>query len=105
AIAQAAALAGIQDDAYVRQTRTCIQEGLDFFARCCREMGLQTVPSCANFLLIQTGNGRQVFQALQKKGIISRPMDGYGLPEWIRLSVGLQEENEQAMNVLKEILS
>lgn len=103
AMAQAAALAAIDDDDHVEKTRRCIQEGLAFFENTCAAMGLETVPSCANFLLIKTGEGRKVFQALQKKGVIARPMDGYGLPEWLRISVGLPHENQRAMDLLKEL--
>ena len=69
------------------------------------ELGLETVPSSANFLLIKTGEGRRHFHELQKKGVIARPMDGYGLPEWLRISVGLPQENHRAMKILKEVLS
>ncbi|WFB37040.1 histidinol-phosphate transaminase [Kiritimatiellota bacterium B12222] len=105
AMAQAAAIAAIEDDAYVQETRTCIREGLAYFEKTCEEMNLETVPSSGNFLLIKTGKGRETFLALQKRGIIARPMDGYGLPEWLRFSVGLAHENKQAMDVLKELLS
>lgn len=105
AMAQAAALAAIDDDAYVEKTRSTIRDGLAFFEAGCRKLGLETVPSSANFLLIKTGNGRQVFQDLQKRGIITRPMDGYGLPDWLRISVGLPKENEKAMDILREVLS
>jgi histidinol-phosphate aminotransferase len=105
AMAQAAALAAIEDQEYVQRTRKIIQDGLCFFERACRELGLETVPSSANFLLIKTGKGREIFQALQKRGVIARPMDGYGLPEWLRVSVGLPEENARAMELLKEVLA
>lgn len=104
AMAQAAALAAIEDDTHVENSRRCIREGLQFFASQCTALGLETVPSCANFMLIKTGEGRKVFQALQQKGVIARPMDGYGLPDWLRVSVGLPEENARAMTLLKEIL-
>jgi len=105
AMAQAAALAAIEDQEYVQRTRKIIQDGLCLFEKACRELGLETVPSSANFLLIKTGKGREVFQALQKRGVIARPMDGYGLPEWLRVSVGLPKENARAMDLLKEVLA
>ncbi len=105
AMAQAAAMAALQDEDYVQQTRTCIKEGLAFFEDTFRDLGLEVVPSFANFILVKTGNGREVFQALQKRGVIARPMDGYGLPDWLRISVGLPEENQKAMKILKEVLS
>ena len=47
---------------------------------------------------------RAVFEALQRQGVITRPMGGYGLPEWIRLSVGVREENQRAAESLKAAL-
>ncbi|MDA3872809.1 MAG: histidinol-phosphate transaminase [Kiritimatiellae bacterium] len=104
AMAQAAAMAAIEDDDYVQRTRTRIREGLAFFERSCGELGLETVPSCANFLLIRTGEGRRRFQEMQACGVIARPMDGYGLPDWLRVSVGTETENQRAMDVLRELL-
>lgn len=102
AMAQAAALAALEDDAYVRRTREWVREGLDFFETSFAQMGLETVPSCANFLLVKTGNSRGTFEALQRRGVIARPMDGYGLSDWLRLSVGTPEENQRAVDCLKE---
>jgi histidinol-phosphate aminotransferase len=103
AMAQAAALAAIEDEDYVQRTRDCIRDGLEFFERSCAELGLETVPSCANFLLIKTGEGRKRFQQMQARGVITRPMDGYGLPDWLRVSVGTEIENQRALDVLREM--
>jgi histidinol-phosphate aminotransferase len=69
-----------------------------------RKLGLDYVPSYANFILVKTGNGRQVFGELQKKKVIVRPMDGYGLPEWIRITVGTPAQNRAVLKALKEVL-
>ena len=50
------------------------------------------------------GDGQGVFQALQKRGVIARPMGGYGLPEYLRLSVGTPEENARAWASLRSVL-
>lgn len=105
AMALAAALAALQDDEHVTHTRKLVQEGLAFFEQECFKLDLDTVPSSANFLLIRTGNGRAHFEALQELGIITRPMDGYGLPEWLRITVGTQPENKRALAALKEVLA
>lgn len=104
AMAQAAALAAIEDTDYVERTRRWVRDGLDYFEAAFAEMGLETVPSCANFLLVKTGDSRGTFETLQRQGVIARPMDGYGLTEWLRLSVGTQEENEKAVAILREAL-
>jgi histidinol-phosphate aminotransferase len=105
AMAQAAALAALDDDAYVEQTRALVRDGLAFYERECAALGLETVPSVANFLLVKTGEGRRRFDDLQRKGVIARPMDGYGLPEWLRFSVGTETENRRAIAALREVLA
>jgi histidinol-phosphate aminotransferase len=69
-----------------------------------RKMKLEFVPSSANFILVRVGDGQKVFNDLQKLGVITRPMGGYGLPEWIRVSVGIPSENERCVEALKSAL-
>jgi histidinol-phosphate aminotransferase len=102
-LAQAAALAALDDDEHVRKTRANNFAGLDFFRRAFRELKLEFVPSFANFILVRVGEGQKVFDAMQKQGVIVRPMGGYQLPEWIRISVGTPQENERSLKVLKSI--
>jgi histidinol-phosphate aminotransferase len=70
-------------------------------------MGIECVPSQANFFLIKVGRGRDVYDGLLRRGVIVRPMESYGLPEYIRVTVGLPEENKRFLEsfryVLKEI--
>jgi len=103
-LAQAAALAALDDDEHVRKTRENNFAGLDFFQREFRDLKLEFVPSFANFILVRVGEGQKVFEAMQKQGVIVRPMGGYQLPEWIRISVGTPKENERCLNVLKAVL-
>jgi histidinol-phosphate aminotransferase len=102
-LAQAAALAALDDDEHVRKTRENNFAGLDFFQREFRDLKLEFVPSFANFILVRVGEGQKVFEAMQKQGVIVRPMGGYQLPEWIRISVGTPEENERSLKVLKQV--
>jgi histidinol-phosphate aminotransferase len=103
-LAQVAALAALDDDAHVRQTRQNNFNGLEFFAKACRQLNLEYVPSYANFILVRVGTGQQVFDAMQKLGVITRPMGGYQLPEWIRISIGTPKENERCLGALKNAL-
>jgi histidinol-phosphate aminotransferase len=103
-LAQAAALAALDDDAHVRKTRSNNFAGLEFFRRAFRELKLEFVPSFANFILVRVGEGQKVFDAMQKQGVIVRPMGGYQLPEWIRISVGTPQENERGLGALKSAL-
>src|SRR5476651_1709871 len=104
-LAQAAALAALDDDEHVRKTRENNFAGLDFFRRAFRDLKLEFVPSFANFILVRVGEGQKVFDAMQKQGVIVRPMGGYQLPEWIRISVGTPKENERCLKALKNALN
>jgi histidinol-phosphate aminotransferase len=102
-IAQAGALAGLADEEHQRKTRELTIAGRDFLQREFAAMGLEFVPSFANFVLVKVGNGKAVFQALMKRGIIVRDMTSYGLPEWIRVSVGTMEQNERFLAELRRV--
>jgi histidinol-phosphate aminotransferase len=101
-IAQAGALAALEDNEHMGKTRTNNARGLDFFQRAFRDLKLEYVPSAANFILVRVGEGQKIFEAMQKLGVIVRPMGGYLLPEWIRISVGTKEENERGLEALKK---
>lgn len=104
AMAQAAALAALEDDAFVEQTRRMTLEGLAYLTAEFQEMGLSFVPSSANFILVKTGRGREVCAALQRRKVIVRPVDPYGLPEYIRVTVGTQAENESFIRALRDTM-
>ncbi len=104
-LAQTAALAALDDAAHVRKTRDNNFTGLEFFMTAFREMKLEFVPSYANFILVRVGAGQKVFEAMQKAGVITRPMGGYQLPEWIRISVGTVAENARCLKVLAAALT
>ncbi len=103
-IAQAGALAAMDDMEHMDKTRTNNARGLNFFTTAFRQMNLEYVPSAANFILVRVGEGQRVFAAMQQQGVIVRPMGGYLLPEWIRLSVGTPAENERGLKALKNAL-
>ncbi|MGB7769289.1 MAG: histidinol-phosphate transaminase [Verrucomicrobiia bacterium] len=103
-LAQTAALAALDDTEHVRKTRANNFAGLDFFAKAFRELKLEFILSHANFILVRVGDGQRVFEALQKRGVIVRPMGGYQLPEWVRISIGTPPENERCLGALKSVL-
>jgi histidinol-phosphate aminotransferase len=104
-LAQTAALAALDDDEHVRKTRANNFAGLEFFAKAFRDLKLEYVPSFANFVLVRVGDGQKVFEAMQRLGVITRPMGGYHLPEWIRISIGTRAENERCLEALKKALA
>ncbi len=103
-LAQIAALAAIDDTEHVKKSRAVNAEGLEYLYNELGAMGLEFVPTKANFFLIKVGQGSFVYNALLQKGVIVRPMDSYGLGRYIRLTVGLPEENERFIRSLKEVL-
>jgi histidinol-phosphate aminotransferase len=104
-VAQAGALAALNDAAHAEKTRRNNSRGLKLFARSFRKMKLEFVPSSANFILVRVGDGQRVFAELQKLGVITRPMGGYQLPEWIRISVGTGKENKRCLAGLAAVLA
>ncbi len=102
-IAQAGALAGLSDQAHMDETRRVTREGRNFFQAQFLEMHLEFVPSHANFVLVRVGDGKKVFEALLRRGLIVRAMGSYGLPEWIRVSVGTMPQNKAFIAALREL--
>ncbi len=103
AMALVAAEAALQDHAFVRRTRRLVRDGLRLFERVLPEIGLPFVPSVANFLLVETGRARDIFLAMQREKIIVRPMDGYGLPDHVRVTVGTRAENVRCLRALARV--
>jgi len=104
AMSQAAALAGMADTGHVANTLQVNNDGLAFYEKAFIERGLEYVPSVANFILVKVGDGDALFQGMLEKGVIVRAMRGYKLPDWVRISIGTQEENERCITVLDEVL-
>jgi histidinol-phosphate aminotransferase len=104
-IAQAGAMAGLLDLEHQRKTRELTHEGRAYFEEEFARMGLQYVPSQANFVMVKVGDGNEVFKALMAKGVIVRAMASYQLPEWIRVSVGTAPQNRRFIAELQEVLA
>ena len=105
AMALVAAEAALDDDVFVARTRRLVASGLAQFEKGCKALGLPYVPSTANFILIEVTQGRAIFQALQKEGVIVRPMDPYGLPDHVRITIGTAVENRRCLAALKKVLA
>lgn len=105
AIAQAGAIAGLADEEHQQRTRDLNDKGLAFYHSAFAEMGLEYIPSVANFVLVKVGDGDAVFDTMLKRGVIIRAMRGYKLPEWVRISIGTMEQNYRCIETLKEALA
>ena len=105
AIAQAGALAGLLDLDHQQKTRELTHEGRAYLEGQFAAMGLEYVPSQANFVLVKVGDGNEIFRVLMAKGVIVRAMASYQLPEWIRVSVGTMEQNRRFVAELQAALA
>ena len=106
AIAQEAAIAAVNETAYLQRSQRVNWDGLDYFYEQLQSMGLKYWPSQANFVLFDSQReADSVFQDLLRKGVILRPMANYGLKTCLRMSVGLPEENRIAIKALQSVLS
>lgn len=107
-LAQAAAVAALQDAAFLKQSADINTRGYGQLTRAFDDLGLRYVPSYGNFVLVRVGDddsaGARVNLALLKQGIIVRPVGNYGLPQWLRVTIGLPEENAAFIAALTAVL-
>lgn len=104
ALALVGALAALEDVEHVQRTLAVNREGMRVLTEAFRRLELPFVPSAANFILVRVGQGLAVYEALLRQGVIVRPMDGYGLPEYLRVTIGLPEENARFIEALETAL-
>jgi len=108
-LAQAAAIAALGDHEFLKKCYDLNQAGYAQLTQSFDQMGLKYIPSSGNFVLVKVGDqadsGSKVNLELLKAGVIVRPVGNYGLPEWLRISIGLPEENEVFIKALKNILN
>lgn len=103
--AQAAAIAALDDTEFVEKTLRGNAEGVKTLYAGFEKLGLSYVPTQTNFILVHVGaNAGTVFVELEKRGVIVRPMNGYGMPESLRVTVGTAKQNEKLLAALADIL-
>jgi histidinol-phosphate aminotransferase len=105
ALAQAAAVAALADSAYVEESRRLNRDGMRALEEGLATLGLAWLPSHANFLLVKVGDAARIYSRLLQQGVIVRPVANYGLPEWLRVTVGLPAENRRFLATLKIALA
>ena len=104
--AEAAALGAMEDREFMLRTVANNAGGLVYLTRTLREMGVQVVPSAANFVMLvfaDAEQAQQVFERLLSCGVIVRPLAATGLPQCLRVSVGTSEENEFFIHTLEQV--
>ena len=103
-VAQAGALAALNDHAHLRETKRVIDEGRVYLQKQFSVMQIPFVPAVANFVMLNVGDGCAVFEKLLRRKIIVRPLKGYGLTEWVRISVGTMEQNKKLIAALGDMM-
>lgn len=108
-LAQAAAVAALNDTEFLQRSAQLNRDGYRQLTQTFDELGLEYVPSFGNFVMVKVGAdeaaGARVNLALLKQGIIVRPVANYGLPQWLRVTIGLPEENAAFIDALKKLLA
>ena len=104
AVAQWAALAALEDHDHVSRSLDVNRQGMEYLSKEIARLGLEQVPSQANFILLRVGSGKDVYQQLLGQGIIVRPMAAYELPEYVRVTVGTMKENRKFIDALRKVI-
>ncbi|MDR2845449.1 MAG: histidinol-phosphate transaminase [Puniceicoccales bacterium] len=102
-VAQAAAIAALDDTGFVQHARSENAAGLRQLTRGLEGLGLSVVPGHGNFLVFQIPDAAGVFDALQRRGVIVRPLAGYGMRDSLRVTVGTDPQNERFLATLSEV--
>ncbi|MDO6512916.1 histidinol-phosphate transaminase [Neptuniibacter sp. 2_MG-2023] len=105
-LALAAAEAALMDDAYIEQGVALNKQGMALYEKELTAMGLSYIPSVGNFITVDfTVDAQPIYQAMLAEGVIVRPIASYAMPQHLRISIGLQEENERCLNVLNRVMN
>jgi len=103
-IAQAAALAALDDSAHLDEARRVNTDGMQQLVKGFEQLGLAYIPSAGNFVCVEVGEAGRVYENLLRAGVIVRPVANYGMPRHLRVTVGLVNENQRFLDALKKIL-
>ncbi len=104
-LALSASEMALYDQDFIAKTRALNHEQKQSLYKGLDSLGLAFVKSSANFVMVNVGDAENVFQELLEQGVIVRPLTGFGLPEWIRVSIGLPEENRRFLDTLAQVLA
>ena len=103
-VALAAAEAALDDEEFLAQSARMNERGMAQITEVLAELGLEWIPSAGNFVTFRVGEAAAVNASLLRQGVIVRPIASYGMPEWLRVSIGLPEENARFIAALKQAL-
>jgi histidinol-phosphate aminotransferase len=103
-LALAAATAALGDAKFVAKSVKMNRSGMAALERSFKRLGLEYIPSCANFIAFRVPRADAVYEKLLRQGVIVRPVAGYGMPEHLRVTVGTPKENERFLKALRAAL-
>jgi histidinol-phosphate aminotransferase len=105
-LAMAAAIGALDDAGHMGRSRELNATGLKALEEGITQLGCQFISSVGNFLTVDTrGAGGPIYEALLRQGVIVRPIGGYGMPNHLRVSVGLESENERFLTALETVMN
>lgn len=103
-VAQAAAVAALRDVSFVKKTFDLNRRGMTQIVAGLDKLGLEYIPSFGNFIAFRIGGATAMYRRLLELGVIVRPIAGYDMPDWLRVSIGLESENEKFLSALKQAI-
>ena len=103
-LAQAAAVAALRDTSFVKKTFELNQRGMQQITEGLTRLGLEYIPSFGNFVAFRIGNATAMYRRLLELGVIVRPIANYDMPDWLRVSIGLESENAKFLHALKHAI-
>ena len=103
-MAQAAAVAALQDAEFVQKTFALNQRGMKQIVDGLTKMGLEHIPSFGNFISFKIKNAERVYRRLLEMGVIVRPIASYDMPDFLRVTIGLETQNDKFLSALKQVL-
>ena len=103
-LAIAAAVAALDDHRFVAESYELNRRGMEQLTVGLKRLGLEHIPSHGNFVTFKAGDGAAVNQKLLQQGVIVRPIAGYGLPAWLRVTIGTESDNARFLEALEKAL-
>ena len=103
-LALAAAIAALDDHLFVADSYELNRRGMEQIVAGLKRLGFEHIPSHGNFVTFKAGDGAGINQKLLRQGVIVRPIGGYGMPEWLRVTIGTEPENTRFLEALEKAL-
>jgi histidinol-phosphate aminotransferase len=103
-VAQAAAVAALRDVSFVKKTFELNRKGMAQITEGLTKLGLQYIPSFGNFVAFRIDNAMEMYRRLLELGVIIRPIANYDMPDWMRVTIGLESENAKFLQALKHAI-